>query len=110
MLSSAARVGVFGRRNAAQKTAAPTRRKDFEICTDKLVAGVLKQGKSKEAAAVFRGMTLRSDHITPRKKAVVFCVLAANSRPDQAELVGATLDAALLTTEEVEMVENYLDR
>jgi hypothetical protein len=41
---------------------------------------------------------------------VVFCVLAANSRPDQAELVGATLDAALLTTEEVEMVENYLDR
>jgi hypothetical protein len=92
-------------RNAAQ-SAAPTRRKDFGICTDKLVAGVLKQGKSKEAAAVFRGMTLRSDHITPRKKAVVFCVLAANSGPDQAELVGATLDAALLTTEEVEMVEN----
>jgi hypothetical protein len=100
---------VLERRNAAQ-SAAPTRRKVFEICTDNLVAGVLKQGKSKEAAAVFRGMTLRSDHITPRKKAVVICVLAANSRPDQAELVGAMLDAALLTTEEVEMVENYLDR
>jgi len=60
---------------------------------------VLNQVKSKEAAAVFRGMALRSDQITPRQKAVVVCVLAANNKPGQAELMGATLDTALLTTQ-----------
>jgi hypothetical protein len=71
---------------------------------------LLKQGKSNEAAAVFRGMSLRSDAITPRQKAVVVCVLAAKGEPEQAELMGATLDASLLTTQEVEMIEKYLGR
>ena len=71
---------------------------------------LLKQGKSNEAAAVFRGLSLRSDTITPRQKAVVVCVLAAKGEPEQAELMGATLDASLLTTQEVEMIEQYLGR
>jgi hypothetical protein len=53
---------------------------------------------------------LRSDTITPRQKAVVVCVLAAKGEPDQAELLGATLDASLLTSQEVEMIEQYLGR
>jgi tetratricopeptide (TPR) repeat protein len=71
---------------------------------------LLKQGKSNEAAAVFRGLSLRSDTITPRQKAAVVCVLAAKGEPDQAELMGATLDASLLTKQEVAMVEKYLGR
>lgn len=71
---------------------------------------LLQQGKDKEAAAVFRGMSVRSDNITPRQKAVVVSVLAANGTPDQAELLGATLDATLLTKQEVAMVEKYLGR
>jgi len=71
---------------------------------------LLQQGKDKEAAAVFRGMSVRSDNITPRQKAVVVSVLAANGTPDQAELLGATLDATLLTKQEVKMVEQYLGR
>ncbi|MBJ7259506.1 MAG: hypothetical protein JHD33_08195 [Chthoniobacterales bacterium] len=84
-------------------------RSDIDTCSIRALA-LLKQGKSKEAAAVFRGMSLRSDNITPRQKAVVVCLLAANGTPDQAELMGATLDAALLTTQEVAMVEKYLGR
>jgi hypothetical protein len=84
-------------------------RSDIDTSSIRALA-LLKQGKSKEAAAVFRGMSLRSDNITLRQKAVVVCVLAANSRPDQAELMGATLDASLLTTQEVEMIEQYLGR
>ena len=41
---------------------------------------------------------------------MVVCVLAAKDEPEQAELMGATLDASLLTTQEVEMIEQYLGR
>jgi len=82
---------------------------DIDTRTVRALA-LLKQGKTNEAAAVFRGLSLRSDAITPRQKAVVVCVLAAKGEPDQAELMGATLDASLLTKQEVEMIENYLGR
>ncbi|MEY3481035.1 MAG: hypothetical protein RIQ71_1810 [Verrucomicrobiota bacterium] len=84
-------------------------RNDMDTCSIRALA-LLKQGKSNEAAAVFRGLSLRSDTITPRQKAVVVCVLAAKGEPEQAELMGATLDASLLTTQEVEMIEQYLGR
>jgi len=80
---------------------------DIDLCTIRAFA-LLKEGKSEEAVEIFQGMSLRSDHITPEQKAAVISVLAANGRLDQAEAMGATLDASGLTTQEVKMVEGYL--
>ena len=82
---------------------------DIDLCTIRAFA-LLKEGKSKEAVEIFQGMSLRSDQITPEQKAAVISVLAANGRLDQAEAMGATLDASGLTTQEVKMVEGYLGR
>lgn len=82
---------------------------DINLCTIRALA-LLKEGKSKEAVGIFEGMSLRSDQLTPEQKAAVVSVLAASGRLDQAEAMGATLDASALTTQEVQMVEGYLGR
>lgn len=69
---------------------------------------VLKEGYPEKAVRIFDGLSVRSDQITPEQKAIVVSVLAANGRMDQAQAMASTLDPSLLTTQESEMVNGYL--
>lgn len=69
---------------------------------------LLREGLADKAVAVFDGLSVRSDRITPEQKVVVISVLAANGRMDQAQAMAMTLDGNGLTREEVEMVNGYL--
>ncbi|MEI7865169.1 MAG: hypothetical protein WCI38_07325 [Chthoniobacterales bacterium] len=82
---------------------------DIDLCSLRALA-LLKEGKEKEAVALFEGMSVTSDKITPQQKVVVVCVLAANGRMDQAKAMAGTLDPTILTKQEVQMVEEHLKR
>ena len=83
--------------------------RDLNLSTLRALA-LLKEGKEKEAVGLFEGMSVKSDQITPQQKLVLVCVLAANGRMDQAKAMGGTLDPSVLTTQEIKMVEEYLQR
>lgn len=70
---------------------------------------LLREGLPDKAVRLFDGLSVRSDQITPEQKAIVVSVLAANSRVDQAQAMASTLDPALLTEQELTMVEAYLE-
>jgi Tfp pilus assembly protein PilF len=69
---------------------------------------VLREGFPDKAVAVFDGLSVRSDQITPEHKAIVVSVLAAAGRLDQAQAMASTLDENDLTREEATMVNSYL--
>jgi prolyl-tRNA editing enzyme YbaK/EbsC (Cys-tRNA(Pro) deacylase) len=68
----------------------------------------LQEGFPDKAVAVFDGLSVRSDRITPEQKAIVVSVLAAAGRMDQAQAMASTLDTSMLTEQEAAMVNGYL--